>query len=105
MERDSESSGRKQPGSLKWEGWIRGAFSTTALLGWLGVCLHTSFDGDSLLSEAVHASLWANPFKHSFSNGSKWSAVSPNWIVSRCMVPWLPENLVVLSHPPEAFLH
>ena len=32
--------------------------------------------GDSLLSEAVHASLWADPFKHSFSNGSKWSAVS-----------------------------
>lgn len=45
VERDSESSGRKQPGSFKWEGWIRGSFSTTALLGWLGVCLHTSFDG------------------------------------------------------------
>ena len=36
VERDSESSGRKQPGSLKWKGWIGGAFSTTALLGWLG---------------------------------------------------------------------
>ena len=46
VERDSESSGRKQPGSLKWKGWIGGAFSTTALLGWLGVCLHTSFDGE-----------------------------------------------------------
>lgn len=31
--------------------------------------------------------------------------VRPNGIVSRCMVPWLPENLVVLPHPPEAFLH
>ena len=45
VERDSESSSWKRPGSLKREGWIRGTFSTTALLGWLGMCLHASFDG------------------------------------------------------------
>lgn len=57
---NSESSGQKQPGSLKPEGWIRGHF-LQLLHGWLGVCLHTSFDGNSLLAEAVHASVWAKP--------------------------------------------
>lgn len=32
-------------------------------------------------------------------------SVSHDGIVSLCMVPWLPEKLLAVSHPPEAFLH
>lgn len=65
-ERKSESSSWKQPGSLKQEGWTRGAFSITALPGRLGTVLAYLFGwGTHFFLGAVHAPLWADLFKNS----------------------------------------
>lgn len=77
-----QSSGRKRIKIFKVEatqeleaGTVsEGSIFYTCLAGCLESACKPPLTGDSLLSDDMHATLWTDVFKHSFSNGSSESA-------------------------------